>query len=90
MNMCNLKTGGFELKRLKEGLAFAGRAIAHYGRAIVKIVGVYLDDLLLIGAGVCLVGAAGDLGGRAAALAVAGVWCAVYAVVVARSRGGRK
>lgn len=53
-----------------------------------KALGLYLDDLLLLAGGVCFVRAALDLAGRPAALATAGVCLTVYAVVVARSRGG--
>ncbi len=49
---------------------------------------LYLDDLLLIGAGLCLVIAAYEQYGRPAGFAVAGICLAVYAVVIARSRGG--
>ena len=57
-------------------------------RAVIGYLGLYLDDLLLIAGGGCFVQAAFDLGGRPAALATAGVCLTVYAVVVARSRGG--
>lgn len=60
-------------KRLKQ----LGRALA-----------LYLDDLLLLAGGGCFVRAAFDLGGRPAALVTAGVCLTVYAVVVAKSRGG--
>lgn len=53
--------------------------------------GLYLDDLLLIAAGVCFTSAAGLAFGTSAALAVAGACCLGYGVVVARSkRGGGK
>ena len=48
---------------------------------------LYLDDLLLIGAGVCLVIAAYEQYGRPAGVAVAGVCLAAYAFIIARSRG---
>ena len=57
------------------------------GRA-VRVLGLYLDDLLLLAGGGCFVRAALDLGGRPAALATAGVCLTAYAVMVARSRGG--
>lgn len=57
-------------------LAFAGR------------LGMYLDDLLLIAAGVCFTSAAGLAFGTSAALAMAGACCLGYGVVVARSRRG--
>ena len=65
------------LARAVKGLRTAGRTL-----------GLYLDDLLLLAGGVCFVQAAIDLGGRPAALVTAGVCLTVYAVVVARSRGG--
>ena len=57
-------------------------------RAVIGYLGLYLDDLLLIAGGGCFVQAAFDLGGRPAALVTAGVCLTVYAVLVARSRGG--
>lgn len=68
------KIGGFDVR---EKLGRMGRALA-----------LYLDDLLLLAGGGCFVRAAFDLGGRPAALATAGVCLIVYAVVVAKSRGG--
>lgn len=62
---------------MRNGLRRVGRALA-----------LYLDDLLLLAGGVCFVRAALDVGGRPAALAVAGVCLTAYAVLVARSRGG--
>ncbi|OUN09107.1 hypothetical protein [Flavonifractor sp. An9] len=62
--------------------------LAQVIRAVIGYLGLYLDDLLLIAGGGCFVQAAFDLGGRPAALATAGVCLTVYAVVVARSRGG--
>ena len=64
---------------MREKLGRMGRALA-----------LYLDDLLLLAGGGCFVRAALDLGGRPAALAVAGVCLIAYAVVVARSRRGGK
>lgn len=59
-------------------------------RAVVGYLGLYLDDLLLIAAGVCLTVAAYEQYGRPAGFAAAGVCLAGYAFVVARSRGGGK
>ena len=56
-------------------------------RAAVNVLGLYLDDLLLLSGGVCFVRAALDLGGQPAALITAGICLTVYAVVIARSRG---
>ena len=50
--------------------------------------GLYLDDLLLVAAGVCFTAAAGRAFGCSAALAVAGACCLGYGAVVARSRRG--
>lgn len=68
------KIGGFDLKE-------------KLGR-VVRTLGLYLDDLLLLAGGVCFVRAALDLGGKPAALVTAGICLTAYAVVVARSRGG--
>lgn len=58
-------------------------------KAAARWFSLYLDDLLLIGAGICLVTAAREAFGRAAGFAAAGVCLAVYAFIIARSRGGR-
>ena len=59
--------------------------------AFAGLLGLYLDDLLLIAAGACFTSAAGRAFGTSAALAVAGACCLGYGVVVARSkRGGDK
>lgn len=54
----------------------------------LRWLGLYLDDLLLIAAGVCFTSAAGRAFGTSAAMAVAGACCLGYSVVVARSRRG--
>lgn len=56
--------------------------------AILGWLGLYLDDLLLIAAGVCFTAAANRAFGASEALAVAGACCLGYGVVVARSRRG--
>lgn len=59
--------------------------------SFVGLLGLYLDDLLLIAAGACFTAAAGRAFGTSAALAVAGACCLGYGIVVARSkRGGDK
>jgi len=57
-------------------------------RKAVRTLVLYLDDLLLIGAGTCFVLGAQEAFGRAAALVVSGVWLSLYAVVIARARRG--
>lgn len=59
-------------------------------QAVVRYIGLYLDDLLLIAAGVCLTKAAYEEFGQSAGFAAAGVCFAAYAFIVARSRGGGK
>lgn len=56
----------------------------------IQTLGLYLDDLLLIGAGICFVLSSREAFGEAAALAVSGVWLILYAVVIARARRGGK
>lgn len=63
-------------------------ALMRWLRAAIGYLGLYLDDLLLIAAGVCLTVAAYEQFGRPAGFASAGVCLAGYALVVARSRGG--
>lgn len=73
---------------MKETLARLRRRTVRMIRAAVSVLGLYLDDLLLLAGGVCFVQAALDLGGRPAALVTAGVCLTAYAFMVARSRGG--
>lgn len=55
---------------------------------IWRVLGVYLDDLLLLSGGCCVVRGVYELTGRPWALLAAGAWLTGYAVVVARSRKG--
>ena len=59
-------------------------------RAAAGYLSLYLDDLLLIAAGVCLTEAAYEQFGRPAGFAAAGICLAAYAFIIARSRGGGK
>lgn len=59
-------------------------------RKAVQALVLYLDDLLLLGAGACFILGAREAFGRAAALAVSGVWLSLYAIVIARARRGGK
>ena len=64
-----------------------GRA-APICKLAARILGLYLDDLCLLGACVCTAAAVRGLaGGDWALLSVAG-WLTVYALVIARSRRG--
>lgn len=78
---------------MKEKLKVIWSRAAPVARAavarVVRTIGLYLDDCLFLSAGICFVRAAGQQWGHTSALAVAGVCCLVYAVVVARSRQGR-
>lgn len=53
---------------------------------LLKVVLLYLDDLLALSAGGCFVAAAYDLFGPGLAKAVAGVCFLGYAIVVAKAR----
>lgn len=53
-----------------------------------KLLVLYIEDLLLLASGICFTLAAAEQAGRPAALATAGVWFAVYAVVIARAKRG--
>ena len=57
-------------------------------KALSAWIGLYLDDLCLVGAGFCFIRAADSLFGRDGALVTAGACLVLYAVVVAKSRGG--
>lgn len=60
-------------------------------KAAGRRLALYLDDLLLLAGRACFVRAAWELGGRPAALLVAGGCLVAYAVVIARARrGGRR
>lgn len=52
----------------------------------LRALALYLDDLLLLAAGICFVRAACLFCGRAAAYAAAGVCLTIYALVIAQSR----
>ena len=54
----------------------------------LALLGLYLDDLLMVAAGVCFTTSAGMAFGCPAALAVAGACLLAYGIVVARSKGG--
>ena len=57
-------------------------------KALLKVLGLYLDDLLLIGGGCCFVTAAWEYAGRPAGLAVSGICMCILALVIARGRKG--
>ena len=56
-------------------------------KKLKRVLVLYMDDLLLIGGGCCLVRATWEGLGRPAGLAVAGCVLWLYALIVARSRG---
>ncbi len=53
-----------------------------------EILALYLDDLLLLAAGICFTAAGGEIAGRPGALISAGACLTVYALVIARARRG--
>ena len=55
---------------------------------LLALLGLYLDDLLMVAAGMCFVASAALTFGLGAALATAGACLLAYSIVVARSRGG--
>ena len=59
-----------------------------FGRWLLPLLGLYLDDLLMVAAGICFTASAAITFGCGAALAVAGLCLLGYSVVVARARGG--
>ena len=58
-------------------------------RKAANLLGLYLEDLLLLAGSGCFTSAAALAAGCAAALATAGACLTVYALVVARSAGRR-
>lgn len=52
----------------------------------VRLLGLYLEDLLMTAGGICLVAAAAVRWGLAAGLAAAGVCLIVFSVLVAMSK----
>lgn len=60
-----------------------------FWRKTAGILAKYFDDLLALAAGGCLTASAAVAFGLAAALAAAGVCLGIYAVSVARAKGGR-
>ncbi|BAK99199.1 hypothetical protein OBV_20010 [Oscillibacter valericigenes Sjm18-20] len=86
--MYKVKIGGSDVK---EKWKTTWSRAAPVLREAVRTLGLYLDDLLLIGAGACFVLGAQEAFGKAAALAASGVWLSLYAVVIAKARrGGRR
>lgn len=55
---------------------------------ILHWIGLYLDDILVVAGGGCIVCAINELAGRAWAVLTTGVWLTAYAVVVARAKRG--
>ena len=76
---------GEDKKAAKEG--GRGRVKAFWCR-FLPLLGLYLDDLLMVAAGVCFTASAAIAFGLAVALAVAGACLLAYSIAVARSRGG--
>lgn len=85
MNTYCQTIGGFDMKKQKLTIWARARPLL---AAAFGWLGLYLDDLLLIAAGVCFTSAAGQAFGSSAAQAVAGACCLGYGIVVARSRRG--
>jgi|GEM_PF-7130909 len=56
---------------------------------VVELLGLYFEDLLFVSAGICFIASAAIRYGYAAALAVAGICFAAYAVTVARAKRGK-
>jgi len=75
---------------LKKRFAVLMRAAGKALRFVRRFLVLYLDDLLALGAGACLTIAAAQLLGQQAALITAGAHLWVFAVMVAKSKGGGK
>lgn len=56
-------------------------------RAKIKRLGPYWDDILLASGGVCFTASGWLFAGAALALAVAGAWLTILAILVARGKG---
>lgn len=79
-----MQDGNGASQRAAELLAAAVR----WAREARRILGLYLDDLLMAAAGVCCVCGVGELLGRPWALLTAGGWLVICAVLVAKARRG--
>lgn len=55
---------------------------------LLPLLGLYLDDLLMVAAGICFTASAAITFGCGAALATAGLCLLGCSIVVARARGG--
>lgn len=53
----------------------------------IKRLGPFWDDILFLAGGVCFTTAGGLFAGAAFALAVAGAWMTILAILVARGKG---
>lgn len=69
-------------------LAAGGRRALALAQGGTRVIGLYLDDLLLVGGGVCFTRAAWEALGRPGALVVGGISMVVYAMVIAKARRG--
>lgn len=56
---------------------------------LLALLGLYLDDLLMLAAGVCFTASAATAFGLSAALAAAGVCLLGYGILVGRARNRR-
>lgn len=56
---------------------------------LLALLGLYLDDLLMVAAGVCFTASAATAFGLSAALAVAGACLLGYGILVGRARNRR-
>ena len=70
----------------KATLESRGTRVKALWRRFLAMLGLYLDDLLMVAAGVCFTASAAIAIGLAAALAVAGACLLAYSIAVARSR----
>ncbi len=63
--------------------------ISQFAKKTAGAMGRYFEDLLMLTSGACFTAAAALAFGRPAAFAAAGACLGVYALCVARSKGGR-
>lgn len=64
------------------------KSIGSFAASLWRFFVLYLEDLLLLASGALFVAAAAIRMGLPAALATAGFWLAIYAVVIARAKRG--
>lgn len=86
----SIKTTPVPTTDKESGFSLLRERLQKLHKLFLKIMAIYLDDLLLVAGCVCFVSGAAIKWGTAEALGVCGVCLVTYAVIVARGGIGRR